>query len=134
MPTQLHSLREYLRFSESQVTIRRLSLTKVSIPDDAQLKLEAMKIFAPDFDEQWSDIHRGLYQLQMKGQNPSEAILGALEPTLSVAGAIVVWRWLSFPIPLALHWAAIVTFACFGVALLLVGVGHGISYMDGSSL
>lgn len=107
----------------------------VSIPNEVQLqlKLEAVKMFAPDFEEQWNDIQKGLYQLQMKERSPSEALIG-LEPTLSVAAAIIVWRWLSFPIPLALHWAAIVTFAYFGVTLILLGIGHGIDYMDGSSL
>jgi hypothetical protein len=104
------------------------------ISDEAQLKLEAMKIFAPDFEEQWNDIHKGLYQLQMKDQNPSEAVMASLEPTLSVAVAIIVWRWLSFPVPLVLQWAAIMTFAYMGLALLLLGIGQGFNYMDGSSL
>ena len=91
-------------------------------------------MFAPDFEEQWNDIHKGLYRLQMKEHNPSEAVLGAIEPTLSVAGAIIVWRWLSFPVPLVLQSAAIVTFAYFGLALLLLGIGQGFSYLDGSSL
>jgi hypothetical protein len=106
----------------------------VSIPEEAQLKLEAMKIFGPDFEEQWNDIHKGPYQLQMKEQSPSETLVGGLEPTLSVAGAIIVWRWLSFPIPPVLQWAAIVTFAYFGLILLVTGFMHGIYYMDGSSL
>jgi hypothetical protein len=107
---------------------------QASIPDEVQLqlKLEAVKMFAPDFEEQWNDMQKGLYQLQMRERNPSEALIG-LEPTLSVAAAIIVWRWLSFPIPLALNWAATVTFTYFGVTLLLLGIGHGIDYMDSSS-
>ncbi len=105
-----------------------------SIPDEAHLKILAMKIFQPDFEEQWNDIYKGLFQLQSKEQSPSETVAIALEPTLSVAAAIIVWRWLAFPVPIVLQWAAIVTFAYFGVTLIAVGIVHGINYMDGSSL
>jgi len=93
-----------------------------------------MKIFAPDYEEQWNDIHKGLFQLQSKEQGPSETVMLALEPTLSVAAAIIVWHWLALPVPLVLHVAGIVTLAYFGVTLIAAGIGNGISYMDGSSL
>ena len=102
--------------------------------EEVQIKIAAMNVFAPDFEEQWNDIHKGLFQLQSKEQSPSETVILALEPTLSVGAAIIVWHWLAFPVPLALHLAGIVTFTYFGVTLIAAGIGHGINYMDGSSL
>jgi hypothetical protein len=103
------------------------------ISDETQLKVEAMKILALDVEEQWNDIHQGLYQLQIKTHNPADILVG-IEPILSVAAAVIVWRWLSFPVPVAFYYAAIVIFVYMGLTLLIGGMGHGLNYMNGSTL
>jgi hypothetical protein len=98
------------------------------------LRLEAFKIFAADHEQQWEQLHKALYQVEARRSNPVEALICSIEPTLSVAASVFVWRWLSFTVPAPIYVAGIVSFVVIGGMLFVHGLARGPDYIDAISL
>lgn len=107
---------------------------EMQVAEDARQKLqqEALNLFSDDYDLQWEHIHSTLYKIENRKHPLRE--LGAYEPTLSIAGSILIWGWLSFKVPPPLHLAAIITFVVCGATLFFSGLIKAVDHVDGISI
>ena len=111
----------------------REDAAKIMNENQGPLNVSATALFQADFEKQWEDIHRALYQLQLAKLSP-QAAFSALEPPLSLSGVIVVWAFLSFPVPRILLFSAIAMMIIVsGVALFMSFVQYE-NYVNGATV
>lgn len=133
-PSLIPSSAEEYATQFTQRVLAQITANPAAIGEEACQKIgqEAVKLFTDHYDLQWKNIHNALYKIEGRKHPMTE--LYAFEPTASIAGAILIWGWLSFKVPPALHLAAISTFIIFGVMLIIHGLSKAADYVDAVSI
>jgi hypothetical protein len=99
-----------------------------------QLRTEATKLFTAEHNEQWDTIHSALGILAPLLKNRTMSTLEGLELPSALAAAIVVWTWLSYPVPPLVYSASKVVFAFLGVITLFQAMSDTVDIYVGRSM